>query len=99
MGQVLGIVYRVIATHLTNQAGFSRKAAHTGAVTLIQPFGSAITKSHNWPTLSLTASGVPWNGRDCWSAMPRTAIWPGREVDRIQFTSVDHHSASDRIRS
>ncbi len=42
MGRVLGIVYRVIATHLIKQAGFPRKAAHTGAVTLIQCFGSAL---------------------------------------------------------
>ena len=35
MGQVLGIVHRIIATHLIKKAGFSRKAAHTGAVTLM----------------------------------------------------------------
>ena len=42
MGRVLGIVYRVIATHLVNKAGFTRKTARTGAVTLIQRFGSAL---------------------------------------------------------
>ncbi len=45
MGQVLGIVYRCIATHLIKKAGFSCTAARTGAVTLIQRFGSALTKS------------------------------------------------------
>ena len=45
MGRVLGIVYRCIATHLIKKAGFSRKTARTGAVTLIQRFGSALTKS------------------------------------------------------
>ena len=30
MGQVLGIVYRCIATHLTRKAGFSHKTAYTG---------------------------------------------------------------------
>lgn len=34
--QVLGIGYRVIATHLIKKAGFTKKRAHTGAVTLIQ---------------------------------------------------------------
>jgi ribosomal protein S27E len=34
MGQVLGIVYRVIATHMIKQAGHTRKTACTGAVTL-----------------------------------------------------------------
>jgi len=42
MGQVLGIVYRVIATHLIKKAGLTHKTAHTGAVTLIQRFGSAL---------------------------------------------------------
>jgi len=42
MGQVLGIVYRAIAGHLINKAGFTRKRARAGAVTLIQRFGSAL---------------------------------------------------------
>ncbi len=42
MGQVPGIVYRRIAMHLIKKAGFSRKSARTGAVTLIQRFGSAL---------------------------------------------------------
>ena len=46
MGQVLGIVYRAIATHLTKKAGYTKTTAQTGAVTLIQRFGSALmTKS------------------------------------------------------
>jgi hypothetical protein len=45
MGRVLGIVYRCIATRLIKKAGFSCKMAEAGAVTLIQRFGSALTKS------------------------------------------------------
>ena len=41
MGRVLAIVYRTIATHLINKAGVPRSTARTGAVTLIQRFGSA----------------------------------------------------------
>ena len=41
MGKVLGIVYRVIATHLIKKAGFTTQTGHTGAVTLIQRLGSA----------------------------------------------------------
>ena len=37
MGQVLGIVYRVIATHLIKKAGLTNKTAQTG-----QRFGSAL---------------------------------------------------------
>ena len=42
MGRVPGFVYRVIATYLIRQAGFTHKMVHTGAVTLIQRFGSAL---------------------------------------------------------
>jgi hypothetical protein len=42
MSKVLGIIYRTIATHLTRKAGFTKATAQTGAVTLIQCFGSAL---------------------------------------------------------
>ena len=42
MSRVLGIVYRTLATHLIRKAGFTCRTAHTGAVTLIQCFGSAL---------------------------------------------------------
>ena len=42
MGQVLGIIYRTIATHLTHKAGYTKTTAQTGAVTLIQRFGGAL---------------------------------------------------------
>ena len=41
-GQVLGIVYRAISTHLIHKAGLSLRDGATGAVTLIQRFGSAL---------------------------------------------------------
>ena len=42
LSKVLGIVYRCIATHLIKKARFSCTTARTGAVTLIQRFGSAL---------------------------------------------------------
>jgi hypothetical protein len=42
MGEVLGIVYRAIATHLVKKAGHTQASASTGAVTLIERFGSAL---------------------------------------------------------
>jgi hypothetical protein len=42
MGRALGIVYRVIATHLIKRAGHTHTTARTGAVTLIQRFGGAL---------------------------------------------------------
>ena len=45
LGKALGIAYCTIATHLIEKAGYPKSTAHTGAVTLIQRFGSALTKS------------------------------------------------------
>jgi len=42
IGTVLGIVHRVIAGWLADQAGVERSTAQCGAVTLIQRFGSAL---------------------------------------------------------
>ena len=54
MGQVLGIVYRCcMATHLIKKAGFTNKTARTGAVTLIQRFGSALNPNIHFHMLFL----------------------------------------------
>jgi hypothetical protein len=53
MGQVLGIVYRVIATHLIKKADHTHTTARTGAVTLIQRFGSALNLNVHFHMLFL----------------------------------------------
>jgi len=53
MDQVLGIVYRCIATHLVRKAGLTNKEAQTGAVTLIQRFGSALNLNIHFHMLLL----------------------------------------------
>lgn len=53
MSRVLGIVYRVIATHLIRKAGFTRTSAHTGAVTQIQRSGSALNLNVHFHRLFL----------------------------------------------
>jgi len=53
MGKVLGIVYRCIATHVIHKAGFTRSTAQTGAVTLIQRFGSALNLNIHFHMLFL----------------------------------------------
>jgi ribosomal protein S27E len=58
LSKVLGIVYRVIAAHLIRKAGFSRKTAYTGAVTLIQRFGSALNLNIHFHMLFLDVWGV-----------------------------------------
>ena len=53
MGKVLGIVNRVLSTHLIHKAGFTRTEAQTGAVTLIQRFGSALNLNIHFHMLVL----------------------------------------------
>lgn len=63
MGAVLGIVYRAIAAHLVRKAGLRQARARTGAVTLIQRFGSALNLNIHFHLLvldgvyELTAAG------------------------------------------
>ena len=53
MGAVLSIVYVVIATHLVRKAGVIRERARTGAVTMIQAFGSALNLNLHFHMLFL----------------------------------------------
>ena len=53
MTRALAIVYRTIATHLTHKAGFTKPTAQTGAVTLIQRFGSALNLNIHFDMLFL----------------------------------------------
>jgi len=62
MGRVLGIVYRAISTHLIKRAGYSKQTARTGAVTLIQRFGSALNLNIHFHMLFL--DGVYIDGPD-----------------------------------
>jgi len=41
LSAVLGVVYRTITGHLLGEARLTRRDGHTGAITLIQRFGSA----------------------------------------------------------
>ena len=53
MTGVLGIVYRAISTHLAQKAGLKKSATQTGAVTLIQRFGSALNLNIHFHMLFL----------------------------------------------
>jgi hypothetical protein len=53
MGKVLGIIYRAISTHLMHKAGLQLKQGATGAVTLIQRFGSALNLNIHFHILFL----------------------------------------------
>ncbi|ODB89173.1 transposase [Candidatus Thiodiazotropha endoloripes] len=62
MRRVLGIVYRAISSHLIKKSGFTRKTAQTGAVTLIQRFGSALNLNVHFHMLFLDGvyTTMPW---------------------------------------
>lgn len=62
MGRVLGIVYRAISSHLIKKSGYTRKTAQTGAVTLIQRFGSALNLNVHFHMLFLDGvyTTTPW---------------------------------------
>ena len=51
--QVLGVVYRTISAHLLRTARLTRATGHTGAVTLIQRFGSALNLNIHFHMLFL----------------------------------------------
>jgi hypothetical protein len=53
MTGVLSIVYRAIATHLSHKAGLTKPASQTGAITLIQHFGSALNLNIHFHMLFL----------------------------------------------
>jgi hypothetical protein len=53
MGKVLGIACRAISTHLIHKAGLNLKIGATGAVTLIQRFGSALNLNIHFHILFL----------------------------------------------
>ena len=90
MGRVLGIVHRAISAHLIQKAGFTRKTAQTGEVTLIQRFGGALNLNvhfHRLFSAGLVPDQVPvllWCAQACrsfgigqhtvWSAFP---AWAG----------------------
>lgn len=85
MGQVLGIVYRVIATHLNKKAGFTKKIAQPGAVTLIQRFGSALNLNIHLHMLFLDGVYVDRPDRAArfrWVKAPTTAHRVGCYLER-----------------
>ena len=60
MGRVLGIVYRVLATHLIHKAGYTHKTANTGSVTLIQRFGGALNLNVHFHMQSLMGHSITY---------------------------------------
>lgn len=53
LGKSLEVVTRAIGSYLVKKAGFTQKTAKTGAVTLIQRFGSALNLNIHFHMLFL----------------------------------------------
>jgi hypothetical protein len=70
MGAVLSIVYRAIAAHLVRKAGLTQATARTGAVTLIQRFGSALNLNIHFHLLVLDGVYVPGEGAPQFRRVP-----------------------------
>ncbi|MFT6991682.1 MAG: ribosomal protein S27E [Paraglaciecola sp.] len=64
LSKVMQIIHRAISTHIVNKAGFTNKQAKTGAVTLIQCFGSALNLNIHFHMLFLEGaiSENSWGG-------------------------------------
>jgi hypothetical protein len=63
LSQVLAIVYRVIAKRYAGAAGVAASEGHTGSVTLIQRFGSALNLNVHLPMLFLDGVYVERHGK------------------------------------
>ena len=64
MGKVLAIVNHAISTYLINKAGVKISQAHTGAVTLIQRFGSALNLNLHFHMLFIDGVFSPKSNGD-----------------------------------
>ena len=74
MGQVLGIVTRAIASHLISAAGYHHDTAQTGAVTLIQRFGSALNLNIHFHMLFLDGVYVTSGERLTFRRLPPPTV-------------------------
>ena len=74
MGQVLGIVTRAIARHLVKAAGYHHTTAQTGAVTLIQRFGSALNLNIHFHVLFLDGVYVTTGERLIFRPVPPPTV-------------------------
>ena len=90
MSKVLSIVYRAIASHLIKKAGLTLKTAQTGAVTLIQRFGSALNLNVHFHMLFL--DGIYTKNKPGKTGFQRT-IGPNQQELVILVHTISHRVA------
>jgi hypothetical protein len=89
LGKVLGIIHRAISTHIVNRAGFTNKQAKTGAVTIIQRFGSALNLNIHFHMLFLEGA----INENSWGGTTFTRIKAPSHNDMVDLV----HTISQRI--
>jgi hypothetical protein len=85
----MGIIHRAISTHIVNRAGFTTKQAKTGAVTLIQRFGSALNLNIHFHMLFLEGA----INENSWGGTTFTRIKAPCHNDMVELV----HTISQRI--
>lgn len=83
------IIHRAISTHIVNKAGFTTKQAKTGAVTLIQRFGSALNLNIHFHMLFLEGA----ISENSWGGTTFTRIKAPCHNDMVELV----HTISQRI--
>lgn len=81
------IIHRAIPTHIVNKAGFSNKQAKTGAVTLIQRFGSALNLNIHFHMLFLEGA----IGENPWGGTTFTRIKAPSHNDMVELVHIINH--------
>jgi hypothetical protein len=89
LSKVMQIIHRAISTHIVNRAGFSNKQAKTGAVTLIQRFGSALNLNIHFHMLFLEGA----INENAWGGTTFTRIKAPSHQDMVELV----HTISHRI--
>jgi hypothetical protein len=89
LSKVMQIIHRAISTHIINKAGFTTKQAKTGAVTLIQRFGSALNLNIHFHMLFLEGA----ISENSWGGTTFTRIKAPCHNDMVELV----HTISHRI--
>jgi hypothetical protein len=85
LSKVMGIIHHVISTHIVSRSGFSHKQAKTGAVTLIQRFGSALNLNIHFHMLFL--EGAISENAWCGTTLPLLKHHPGDLCNTTTWSS------------
>jgi ribosomal protein S27E len=89
LSKVMQIIHRAISTHIVNKAGCTTKQAKTGAVTLIQRFGSALNLNIHFHMLFLEGA----INENSWGGTTFTRIKAPSHQEMLELV----HTISHRI--